>query len=105
HFLRAVRLTEEEPANTGGKDCFHIAAVSFGNASVPRNRGIAVTPREINFAQREIRLGPIRFEARCFAQFAQTSIIFARRQSPNVMFKCIESKRRWRLVNSARLSG
>src|SRR6266852_9573049 len=70
-----------------------MAVVSFWHARVPRERRIAVAPREVGFAQREVRLRPFRFEARRFPQFPQTRVIFAGQQPENVMFKRIETQR------------
>src|SRR5260370_15957587 len=91
-----VWLAEEKQANACGENRFHIVVVSLWDSRVPRKGGSAVATREIRLAQREAGFRPFRFEARSFAQFAQTSVIFTRQKPAHVMFKRIETQ--WALA-------
>src|SRR5271154_5972990 len=79
--------------HAGGEEGFRVAIMSFWNARVPRQSRIAIAAREINFAEPKIRLRPVWFEARGFAQFAEANIVLAGEQAADVMFKGIEAQR------------
>jgi hypothetical protein len=93
NFFGLVRLIHQQPANARGENRLDIAVMRFRDFRKPDQRRVAVPPRVVGVADREIRIGPIRIEPRSFSKFAQPRIILAGQQTANVVFERIEPQR------------
>ena len=91
--LRFFRLVGPQAADTRRKNRFRIPQTRPGHAAEPLQRGGAVASSVINLSERKRRVGPIRFEACGFPEFARPGVIFIGEQTANVMFERIEPQR------------